>query len=53
MKKKPHKLPWELHDPKPETPYCSQSLDLSDQPRQQVEAPMPKPEDPPGGRAEF
>ena len=55
MKKKPHKLPWELHDPKLEPPYCggNQPLDLSDQPHGQMESPLPKPEDVPVGRAEL
>lgn len=30
MKKSPHKLPWELHDPKPAPRNCA--LDLSDAP---------------------
>lgn len=41
MKKKPHKLPCELHDPKPDTPVCAQPLDLSDQPPQTAETMLP------------
>lgn len=54
MKKKPHKLPCELHDPKPDTPVCARPLDLSDQPPQAAENVLPR-RDPPqtGGYPEF
>ncbi len=44
MKKKPHKLPCELHDPAPDTPVCGQALDLSDAPAQAGDSLLPQPE---------
>lgn len=44
MKKKPHKLPCELHDPKLDSPRCGLPLDLSDEPlRLQTEQVLPQP----------
>ncbi len=39
MKKAPHKLPWEIHDPKLEPPVCA---DLSDCAPPAAETPVPK-----------
>ena len=44
MKKKPHKLPCELHDPQPDTPVCERPLDLSDQPLQAADSLLPHPD---------
>ena len=46
MKKKPHKLPCELHDPAPDTPVC-RPLVLSDQPAAS-DSLLPQPGDAPG-----
>lgn len=48
MKKTPHKLPWELHDPKPAP--RNGVLDLSDAapPPPEPAAPMPPAAPPPG-----
>lgn len=44
MKKKPNKLPFELHDPKLPTLNAGEPLDLSDQlPDQQAQSVLPQP----------
>ncbi len=43
MKKAPHKLPFEIHDPKPEVPIC---VDLSDQTAAQPQSVLSQPQGP-------
>ncbi len=43
MKKAPHKLPFEIHDPKPEIPIC---VDLSDQTVVQPQSVLSQPQGP-------
>lgn len=43
MKKAPHKLPFEIHDPKPEIPIC---VDLSDQTAVQPQSVLSPPQGP-------
>lgn len=43
MKKAPHKLPCEIHDPKPEVPIC---VDLSDQAVSQTRSVPTQPQGP-------
>lgn len=43
MKKAPHKLPFEIHDPKPEVPIC---VDLSDQTLGQPQSVLSQPQEP-------
>lgn len=47
MKKERKKLPWELHDPSPDTPVCSRPLDLSDGPAPKAESVLPQPDEGP------
>lgn len=51
MKKSPHKIPWELHDPKPAPVNCA--MDLSEPSMIRPETVLPRPVEPEMPGAKF